>query len=103
MKIKCLGCGSEISVALKDVLDPKQKLTMEITLKGEMIKASVLGGMLVNNGKLLEAVAKDVGFKASVYVSGLSMSGNKVSIDFTTLTAPNKLDLDALKLEEKAP
>lgn len=86
LPIACPHCKGEFHVAATAAIPDEQKLIMTIEHSaGPYIAATTLGDTITNTGKLLMAVAEEIGGKTAVMVEKCELVHGKVSIHFVIL------------------
>lgn len=86
LPIACPHCKGEFHVAAMATIPDEQKLIMTIEHSaGPYIAATTLGDTITNTGKLLMAVAEEIGGKTAVMVEKCELVHGKASIHFVIL------------------
>lgn len=86
LPIACPHCKGEFHVAAEATIPDEQKLVMTIEHSaGPYIAATTLGDTITNTGKLLVAVAKEIGGKTAVMVEKCQLTHGKAEIHYVIL------------------
>jgi hypothetical protein len=86
LPISCPHCQGKFHVAAAATIPDEQKLVMTIEHSaGPYIAATTLGDTITNTGKLLMAVAKEIGGKTAVMVEKVELEHGKAAIHFVIL------------------
>lgn len=81
--MECPKCHEKL-VATACVPD-ESRITVELQFDSPYLAAATLGGVITNTTDLLVAIAKDMGSKIGVFVTGISYGDQKCRVEFVVL------------------
>jgi len=81
--MECPKCHAKL-VATACVPD-ESRMTVELQFDSPYLEAATLGGVITNITDLLVAIAKDMGSKVGVFVSGISYGDQQCRVEFVVL------------------
>lgn len=82
MNIQCPHCKEEFSAQLTTTMPDEQVVYISLKTESEMISAQTVAGMIKNTDSLMKTVAKDIGFKAHVFIKSIEQSPGELKIGF---------------------